>query len=396
MPFPSPPFSTDSLHDGHLRSPRHADRRRPTPSRLRRPTQRDAGADRRTQRDAAAHEDPDRPARRPRPRETPPPDRVAPTTPRAERSLAAPRSAARRAAAWPMMAVPRPGRGADHERPLASSTRSRIEASPTRPVTQEVARREPSSNPCPSSSTSIRSCESSACTSDHHLRRRRVLRRRSAAPPARPGRRASRGRRAAGARARPANSVSTPVSAPNRRASRGAPASARAPRAPAAGGPTSDRRSASASPASSSRIFASTSTPSLDVAGLDHQQRRLERERRRGDALHRPVVQVARDAVALLLRSRRSFGAAAASGPRRGPAGTGTATGSSGRRPRAAVTSRTSSSVRGGSVGTADARDSRCNTCPSRRVDLRLPARSETGEARRRRPSTTEASAVHG
>ena len=37
----------------------------------------------------------------------------------------------------------------------------------------------------------------------------------------------------------------------------------------------------------------------IDVARPDHQQRRLERERRRRDALHRPVVQVARDAVAL-------------------------------------------------------------------------------------------------
>ena len=35
------------------------------------------------------------------------------------------------------------------------------------------------------------------------------------------------------------------------------------------------------------------------VAGLDHQERRLQRERRRGHALHRAVVEVASDAVAL-------------------------------------------------------------------------------------------------
>jgi hypothetical protein len=42
----------------------------------------------------------------------------------------------------------------------------------------------------------------------------------------------------------------------------------------------------------------------VEVAGLDHQQRGLERERRRRHALHRPVVQVARDAVSLLLDRR--------------------------------------------------------------------------------------------
>ena len=44
--------------------------------------------------------------------------------------------------------------------------------------------------------------------------------------------------------------------------------------------------------------------PSVDLAGLQHQEHRLERQRCGRDPLHRPVVQVARDAVALPLDRR--------------------------------------------------------------------------------------------
>ena len=62
---------------------------------------------------------------------------------------------------------------------------------------------------------------------------------------------------------------------------------------------------------------------------------------------------------------------------------------------RAAVTSRTSSRVRGGSVGTAEVRDSRCSTCPSgREICDCPPVRMRTNASSA--PTTTEAIAVHG
>ena len=95
--------------------------------------------------------------------------------------------------------------------------------------------------------------------------------------------------------------VSTPVSVSNRASvSRSAGIS---PRSSSTGGrrPDISRRRASASPASSSRILDQHLDPAVHLARLDHQQRRLQRQRRGRHALDRPVVQVARDPVALLL-----------------------------------------------------------------------------------------------
>ena len=61
-----------------------------------------------------------------------------------------------------MTAVPRPGVERTANDPLASSTRSRIDASPTRPLRRK-SRACPVSKPVPSSSTSIRSC---SCSDD--------------------------------------------------------------------------------------------------------------------------------------------------------------------------------------------------------------------------------------
>ena len=141
------------------------------------------------------------------------------------------------------------------------------------------------------------------------------------------------------------------------------------PRSSSSGGrrPDISRRRLSASSDSSLAHLREHVDALVDLAGLEHQQHRLERERGGRDPLDRAVVEVARDPVALGLDRRVRPPQDAACGPRRGPAGTGTASGSSGR-PRA----RRSRRARAGALGRIASGSSRSATrgrpaLPSRR-----------------------------
>ena len=231
-----------------------------------------------------------------------------------------------------MTTVPRPGVDRTTNVPLASSTRSRIDARPdaahaqvlARPRCLEPADRRPRSRPGAALIVGL--------DVDHHVRRLRVLAdvRERLLDDAIGERLQVVGDRSLRS---PANSVRSPCSVSEAvDVSRSAGIN---PRSSSTGGrrPAISCRRASASLGELLADLRRARRASIDVAGLDHEQRRFQRERCGRHALHRAVVQVARDPVAFLPRSRRSTGGAAACGPRRGPAGTGTASGSSGRRP---------------------------------------------------------------
>ena len=194
--------------------------------------------------------------------------------------------------------VPRPGFERITNVPFASSTRSRIDARPTRPCRRN-SRVIALSKPRPSSSISTRSDDAVGLDRDHDVAGPRVLRgvRQRFLHDA-VGERLEIGRQRSRQRARE-DRVDTPCSIPNRvTVSRRAGIS---PRSSSTGGRSPDirARSASASSASSLRIFESTSTPRSTSPGLDHQQGGFEGERRGRDPLHGPVVEVARDPVPL-------------------------------------------------------------------------------------------------
>ena len=135
--------------------------------------------------------------------------------------------------------------------------------------------------------------------------------------------------------------------------------------------------------------------PALDVAGLDHEQRRLQRERR-GATRPAPVRRAGR------ARSRLRSASIAGFVRRRSLVRSSSRSWRNWKSERivwsatfAAVTSRDQQQRAGGSVGICETRDSRKSGWPSGRWSW--PARSRAGRAKRRRRRRTDAASTdHG